>query len=112
MDWISARAFIEAVPEGRWTSYGEVAALGGGPRGAQAVGQWVTRHDDEIDNVHRVLAKNGRVAARWVPAGKGLPAGPSAVRVLLEREGLGFNDERADPAAHFSADEWRSAPRR
>jgi hypothetical protein len=61
--------------------------------------------------VHRVLAGDGRVADAWVPAGAGLPAGPSAVRVLLEEERLPFAGARADPAARFTVDDWRPAPR-
>src|SRR5215210_3988562 len=107
MDWARAKAFIEAVPPGRWTAYSEVATAGGSPRGAQAVGQWVRRHGDELDGVHRVLSSDGRIADAWVPAGAGLPSGPRGVRALLEDERLPFAGDRAHSAARFTVADWR-----
>jgi alkylated DNA nucleotide flippase Atl1 len=107
MDWARAKAFIEAVPPGRWTWYAEVAKAGGSPRGAQAVGQRVRRHGDEIDGVHRVLSRDGRVADAWVPARPGLPSGPVGVRDRLEREGLPFDGDRAADTERFTVQDWR-----
>jgi hypothetical protein len=80
---------------------------GGSPRGAQAVGQRVRRHGDEIDGVHRVLSRDGRVADAWVPAGPGLPSGPVGVRDRLEREGLPFDGDRAADTERFTVQDWR-----
>jgi alkylated DNA nucleotide flippase Atl1 len=91
IDFRRAKAFITAVPPGRWTSFGDVAEAGGNRRGAQAVGQWLMREGDTVEGVHRVLRASGEVPPGFRPAGSGVPADAAAVRERLVREGVRFD---------------------
>ncbi len=91
LDYDKARAFVEAVPAGKWTSYGDVAAAAGNRQGAQAIGLWALRNGHEIPNIHRVIRSDGFVADNFRAAGPGLPRDAPAVRELLIREGLRFD---------------------
>jgi alkylated DNA nucleotide flippase Atl1/predicted nuclease with RNAse H fold len=93
LDFEKAAAFIAAVPPGKWTSYGDVAAAAGNRAGAQAIGMWALRRGHEIRGVHRVIRSNGFVAEGFRAAGPGVPPDAPAARHLLQQEGVGF-DER------------------
>ncbi len=77
---------VRAVPPGKVTTYGTVAARAGRPGGARAVG-WAMRALQRGTEVpwHRVLNAQGRIS---------LPS-PSAElqQVLLENEGVEFNEK-------------------
>jgi alkylated DNA nucleotide flippase Atl1 len=108
IDFERAKAFVEAIPAGRWTSYKDVAAAAGSPQGAQAVGQWLRRNGDTIANVYRVLTVDGHVADGFVPAGRGVPDGEVQVRRTLRSEGVRIDDRgRAAPSQRFGAEGWR-----
>jgi hypothetical protein len=68
-----ARRFIAAVPAGRWTTYGDVAARGGDqlPMAAFRVGQWLAGSEGSIDNYWRVVDVDGRVPEEFAPGGLG-----------------------------------------
>jgi alkylated DNA nucleotide flippase Atl1 len=102
LDLHAAAAFLETVPVGRWTSYGDVAVAGGrASSAAQGVVSWIGAHGDRLANVHRVLNADGEVNAGWKPAGPGLPANATDVEQLLEHEGVRFVDGRADPSQRW-----------
>ena len=62
LDLDAAAAFLETVPRGRWTSYGDVAvAAGRGSNAAQGVVSWIGSNGHRVANVHRVLNVNGEV---------------------------------------------------
>ncbi|MDA8330378.1 MAG: DUF262 domain-containing protein [Candidatus Dormibacteraeota bacterium] len=94
-DWSRIDAAVRAIPAGRWTSYGDLAALGQThpqPVGTHLASSWV-------ENAHRVLDNQGRVAAgfHWLD-----PADGRDVRVVLQNEGLEFTpDGSAAPPQHL-----------
>lgn len=101
-----ARAFIASIPGGRWTTYGDVAAAAGAPKGAQAIGTWLLRTQD-IANVWRVLRSDGTVSAGWQGVSEDVPATSLDVVERLRREGVQFDDsDRASPAQR-----WRPSDR-
>jgi alkylated DNA nucleotide flippase Atl1 len=91
IDFRRAKAFVEAVEAGRWTSFGDVAEAAGNRRGAQAVGQWLMREGHTIRGVHRVLRANGEVPPGFRPAGAGVPLDAAEVRSVLAEEGVRFD---------------------
>jgi alkylated DNA nucleotide flippase Atl1 len=108
IDFRRAAAFVDAVPCGRWTSFGDVAAAAGSDKAAQAVGQWLMREGDRFSAVHRVLRATGEISPGFRPAGPAVPGDAAAVRALLEREGVHFSvDGRASAGQRFRARDWR-----
>jgi len=106
LDLDAAADFLETVPEGGWTSYGDVAvAAGGASNAAQGIASWVGRSGHLVANVHRVLNRRGEVNPGWTPAGPGLPSSAAEVQALLISEGLPFHNGRADPARRWPAQE-------
>ena len=106
--WWSGLSFNEAVhevasavPLGRVTTYGAIAAALGRPRAARMVG-WAMHqaHGPDIP-CHRVVNRIGAMSAPWVFGG------PDVQRIMLEAEGITFDSEGLiDMARHF----WRPAP--
>ena len=82
------------VGPGEWTTYGEIAQVALGGRGARVVGGVAAR--GALDNAHRILLAGGVIAA----GGGGGRA--EHCRRRLEAEGIGFAGGRADPARHVT----------
>jgi alkylated DNA nucleotide flippase Atl1 len=97
-DWSRVDAAVAAVPAGQWTTYGDLAMLGG--TSAQAVGNRMTTNS-ALTNAYRVLDSQGKVAAafRWDdPNGKRDPVD------VLSGEGVAFGDDgTADPSQRLNA---------
>ena len=110
IDFRRAAAFIAAVPEGRWTSYGDAAKAGGVPAqdGGQAIGEWLRREGDTVPYVYRVLTVKGYVADGFRPAGPVVPADEERVRDVLRKEGVTIDARgRASKPQRFHFEDWR-----
>jgi alkylated DNA nucleotide flippase Atl1 len=108
MDLHRARRFIEAVPEGFWTAYKDVATAAGNPRGAMAIGTWLRNSGGMIKNYWRVLNVEGVVPDAFVGGGSG-PLDAIAARDLLRREGVWVDaDGRARKRQRFTYEDWIS----
>ena len=86
---------VRAIPEGRVTSYGAVAALCGAPRAARGVGAVLNGLAPDSDVPWwRVV---NRLGALSIPAVLGRRV---LQRTLLESEGVSFLGDRIDLDAH------------
>jgi alkylated DNA nucleotide flippase Atl1 len=99
-DWSRVHAAIASIPDGCWTTYGDLAVLGG--TSAQAVGNHIASLPS-IPKAYRVLTADGAISQgfHW--------SSPSDSRQpieVLEEEGISFSEDgHADPARRASSDE-------
>ena len=96
-------AVVRKIPRGRVATYGQVAELAGLPRQARQVGYALAALGRERVPWHRVINARGEISPRSDP-------GPEQLqRVLLEREGVGFDaNDRVALARHL----WQPRLRR
>ena len=107
VDFEVVRAFIASIPRGRWSSYGDVAAAAGAPKGAQAVGTWLSRNERDVPPlVYRVLNRNGQVSAGWQATEPDLPSTPADVQARLANEGVTFDGDRARQDQRWTPEDW------
>lgn len=77
-----------SIPEGKVATYGQVALLAGNPRWARVVGYALHNNPaPEIIPCHRVVNREGRVAAAFVFGGG------QVQRQMLENEGIVFEED-------------------
>jgi alkylated DNA nucleotide flippase Atl1 len=97
-DWAELHRALEAIPAGRWTTYGELAALVG--TAAQPLGQHI-QHCRACPNVQRVLGAEGRPrpGVSWSD-----PNETRSQQDWLEAEGVWFSNGAADPDRHLDAE--------
>jgi alkylated DNA nucleotide flippase Atl1 len=88
------------IPEGYWTSYGEIGAAATGGRAARLVARIAASHP-AFPNAWRVIHADGTIPDGW---GRG-DGGPERCRRLLEAEGVTFTNGHADPAKKILSDE-------
>lgn len=83
---------VKSIPKGKVATYGQVALLAGNPRWSRVVGYAL--HNNPAPGIipcHRVVNREGRVAAAFVFGGE------NAQKALLENEGIVFEkDGRID----------------
>jgi O-6-methylguanine DNA methyltransferase len=76
---------VSRIPNGRVTTYGDVARLAGRPGAARAVGNIMRQADRPGLPYHRVIAAGGRIGGY---------SSPSLKRSLLVAEGLSVTGSR------------------
>lgn len=83
---------VKQIPSGRVSSYGQVAALAGNPRGARGVGFALHRNPQPgVIPCHRVVFKDGGVCTGYAFGG------PEVQKRMLREEGVQFlPDGRVD----------------
>jgi alkylated DNA nucleotide flippase Atl1 len=99
-DWSRVEAAIRAIPAGRWTSYGDLAEVGG--TAAMPVGQHVAQMPAEA-NAYRVLSADGsaREEFAWTD-----PNDTRDVHEVLAAEGIEFDEaQRASDSQRMPAEE-------
>ena len=93
-------AMVEAIPEGRVATYGQIARLVGRPRHARQVGYALAATPPERTIPwHRVINAQGEISPRCKPGYD------EYQRLLLEDEGVVFDDRGRISLARF---QWRS----
>lgn len=98
-DWSTLHAILEAIPAGRWTTYGSLAdSVGTAP---QPLGNHIARCA-HCANAHRVLTNDGRVAPNFAWTN---PTDQRDPLDMLQREGLTVTDGKADPNRELIADD-------
>ncbi|MGY1709111.1 MGMT family protein [Geodermatophilus sp. SYSU D00758] len=92
-DWSDLHRALEAIPAGRWTTYGDLAQLVGTV--AQPLGNHVMRCPD-CTSAHRVLASTGRPSPgfSWSDSNR-----TESVEEVLAAEGVRFTNGAADPGS-------------
>lgn len=102
-DWTRMHAALAAIPDGRWTTYGDLAALAG--TAAQGVGNHLVANPS-LPKAYRVLTFDGRVSEGFQWADRSDARDPIEV---LRAEGVEFDDSgRATPDGRLTADDLHS----
>lgn len=97
-DWSTLHVLLEAIPEGRWTSYGSLAdAIG---PAAQPLGQHLTKCRQCV-NPHRILNRDGTVAANFA----GHAPNQRTPMDLLRSKGVSFDGDVADGERELTTEE-------
>ena len=79
---------VKTIPEGRVSTYGQVAIMAGNPRWSRAVGYALHKNPEPfIIPCHRVVTRNGEVAKSFAFGGE------CVQRELLEKEGIVFESD-------------------
>lgn len=93
-DWTVMHRILDQLPAGRWTTYGDLAAVVG--TSPQPLGQHITACT-ECSHAWRVLDRDGRIAAGFTwsdPACTEDPAALLAVEGVVLRDGRATHDQR------------------
>jgi methylated-DNA-protein-cysteine methyltransferase-like protein len=94
---------VKQIPRGKVATYGQIAALAGLPRQARLVGQVLSAAGDLQLPWHRVINARGMISSRREPGAE------EYQRILLEDEGIVFDDNGRVPLSRF---QWRPDSRR
>jgi len=97
-DWSRMHAAIAAIPDGKWTTYGDLAALAG--TSAQAVGVHIATNP-ALAKAYRVLTWDGQISEGFAWSDSTDSRNP---REVLATEGVEFVDGKAAQAQRLGAD--------
>ncbi len=97
-DWSRMHAAIAAIPDGKWTTYGDLAALAG--TSAQAVGVHIATNP-ALSKAYRVLTWDGQISEGFAWSD---PTDDRDPRAVLASEGVDFVDGKALQAQRLPAD--------
>lgn len=87
---------VNKIPEGRVSTYGQIASLVGFPKHARQVGYALAALDNNSSIPwHRVVNAKGKISPR------GLNGCDDYQRLLLEEEGIAFNDNNCISLKQF-----------
>ena len=87
---------VAEIPRGKVATYGQIAGLVGRPRSARQVGYALAATPDDLEIPwHRVVNACGEISPRAQPGGDELQ------RVMLEDEGVVFDERSRITLAHF-----------
>ncbi|MDK3256600.1 MGMT family protein [Blastococcus capsensis] len=100
-DWSDLHRYLEALPAGRWTTYGDLAQLVG--TAAQPLGNHVMKCSD-CTNAYRVLGSTGRRSPGFSWSD---PDRTESVEEVLAAEGVRFVNGAADPVQRSRVEELR-----
>lgn len=100
-DWSQLHEILNAIPQGRWTTYGDLAQVVG--TAAQPLGQHI-RTCGRCPNVWRVLGSDGKPRAGF---GWSDPDDDRTQDEALTQEGVGFHDGVADPSRYLGVGDLR-----
>ncbi len=98
-DWGLMHRILDKLPAGRWTTYGDLAAVVG--TSPQPLGQHIT-NCEECSHAWRVLDRDGRVASGFSWSDPTRTDDPAD---LLTSEGVLLSDGKASPKQRLSRDE-------
>ena len=90
---------VKSIPRGKVASYGQIAVLAGNPRAARVVG-WALHVNPDPENIpcYRVVNRAGRVSSAFAFGGENMQ------RMLLERDGVEFDDKGLVKREYFIVD--------
>ncbi len=87
---------VKKIPEGRVATYGQIASLVGFPRHARQIGYALAALENNSSIPwHRVINAKGKISLR------GLDGCDDYQRLLLEEEGITFNDNNCISLKQF-----------
>jgi len=82
---------VRQIPCGKVATYGQIAVMAGNPRLSRVVGYALHQNPEPgIIPCHRVVNRFGECAPAFAFGG------PDVQRKLLEKEGIGFLDDKVD----------------
>jgi alkylated DNA nucleotide flippase Atl1 len=111
LNYDAAIVFISSIPEGCWTTYGDVADAAGNRDAALRIGEWLMESGGSIPFYWRVIYSSGEVPAGFIASTAGLPRNALEARERLLDEGVTFDGERAGEQCRYTVEQWREAGR-
>lgn len=108
IDFTRARAFIDAIPEGRWAAYKDVATAGVTSAEPKPSARGSAARVTAFASTTVCSPSTARMPDTFRSAGWDAPADPASAVSRLRSEGVAIDDRaRAANLQRFSASDWR-----